>query len=149
MARVDPGGGAVRGLRVLLVTGGVAVCGWGAFLLVTTLSFPQLLALTVWLAAMILVHDAVLAPTTSALRAHWYRGAADRPEMVTTIVQAGVVVGGILTLFVVPEIWAQGRGNPNPTILVGDYAFRLVAVWAVIGLTVLAVTRVVIRRSRR
>lgn len=136
-------------LRSLLLVVGVAIAGYGVFLLVTTLSFAQLLALAVWLVAVTVVHDAVLAPLTSWLRARWYRGAEARANIVTTVVHVGFVVGGVLTLFVVPEIWAQGRGNPNPTILVGDYALRLTLVWALIAATVLIVVRVVTRRSRR
>ncbi|MEV4688620.1 hypothetical protein [Microbacterium sp. LWH3-1.2] len=136
-------------LRPLLLALGVAVAGYGVFLLVTTSSPSRLLALMVWLVAVIAVHDAVLAPLMSSLRARWYRRAEARATVVTTVVHVGFVVGGVLTLFVVPEIWAQARGNPNPTILVGDYALRLTLVWALIAATVLIVVRVVTRRSRR
>ncbi|WP_374976790.1 hypothetical protein ACEYYH_02890 [Microbacterium trichothecenolyticum] len=132
----------------LLVVGG-ALAAYGVFLAVTTLSPAQLLALAIWLAAVVVVHDAVLAPTASWLHARWYRRAESRPRALTAVAHVGFVVGAVLTLFVIPELWAQGRGNPNPTILVGDYALRLVIVWALIAATVLVVGRIVIRRSRR
>lgn len=135
--------------RILLIGVGVAVAGYGVVLLVTTLSHFQLIAVALWLIAMIVVHDAVLAPLTSALHARWYRRAQTRPTIITVTVHIGFAVGGTLTLFVVPEIWAQGRGNANPTILVGDYALRLVLVWALIAVIVLVVVRVALRQSRR
>lgn len=135
--------------RIALGVAGAALMAYGAFLLVTTLSVPQLFALTVWLAAVILVHDAILAPALSYAHARWWRGADRRPRSITAVAQVGFVVGGVLTLFVVPELWAQGRGNPNPTILVGDYALRLLVVWLAIGLIVLVWSRLVIRRTRR
>jgi hypothetical protein len=132
----------------LLIVGG-ALAAYGVFLAVTTLGPSQLLALAVWLAAVVVVHDGVMAPMTSWLRRRWYRRAESRPRALTAVAHVGFVVGAVLTLFVVPEIWAQGRGNPNPTILVGDYALRLAIVWGLIAGTVLVVGRVVIRRSRR
>lgn len=132
-----------------MIAAGVALGSYGLVLLVTSMSVAQLMALGVWLAAMIVVHDGMLAPAVSWLRGRWYRRAHTRPRALTAVVHIGFVVGGVLTLFVLPEIWAQGRGNANPTILVGDYALRLLVVWAAIGAVVVVVARVAIRRSRR
>lgn len=134
--------------RIVLVILGAGLGGYGALLLVTTLSPASLLALAVWLAAVVVVHDGVIAPVESAVHARWWRGADQRPLVVTTIAQVGFVTGAILSLYVLPEIWAQGRGSRNPTILVGDYATRLVLVWAVIALVVLVTWRVAVRRDR-
>ena len=139
----------MRVARLVLVAAGSASAAYGAFLVLTTMPPPQLLALVVWLAAVVVVHDGLVAPGASALRTGWRRGAERRPPAVTAVVELGVTVGGALSLFVLPEIWAQGLGNPNPTILVGDYAMRLLIAWAVIGAIVLVVSRLVIRRGRR
>ncbi|WP_194411034.1 hypothetical protein [Microbacterium cremeum] len=135
--------------RIVLVVVGAGLGGYGALLLVTTLSPASLLALAVWLLAVVVVHDGVIAPVESAMHARWWRGAERRPEVVTAVAQLGFVTGAVLSLYVLPEIWAQGRGSPNPTILVGDYATRLVVVWAVIALVVLVTWRVAVRRDRR
>jgi hypothetical protein len=135
--------------RVVLVVVGVGLGGDGAVLLVTTLSPASLLALAVWLVAVVVAHDAVLAPVESAVHARWWRRADRRPLVVTVVAQAGFVTGAILSLYVLPEVWAQARGSRNPTILVGDYATRLVVVWAVIALVVLVTWRVAVRRDRR
>jgi hypothetical protein len=135
--------------RVLLIAAGIGLGGYGAWLLATSLSPVQLVALAVWLAAVVVVHDAVLAPTVSTIRARWWGRADRRPALVTATAQVGFVMGAVLSLFVLPEIWAQGRGSPNPTILVGDYAGRLAIVWAAIALVVLVTWRVAVRRARR
>jgi hypothetical protein len=139
----------VTAARFVTVAAGVALAGYGVVLLVTTSTLPQLFALTLWLAAVVIVHDAVLTPSLSALRARWYRASGARPAGVTRAVQVGFMVGAVLTAFVAPAIWAQSRDHPNPTILVGDYAARLLAVWAGIAAVVLVIARVLIRRSRR
>ncbi|MBD3940508.1 hypothetical protein IF188_02185 [Microbacterium sp. NEAU-LLC] len=135
--------------RALLLVAAAGLLAYGAVLLVTTLTPAQLFALLVWLVAVVAVHDGVIAPLTSALRARWWRDAGGRPIAATAIAQVGFVVGATLSLFVLPEIWAQGRGSANPTILVGDYALRLVVVWTTIAAIVLVTWRLTRRRTRR
>lgn len=139
----------MRVARGLLAITGTAVALYGVWLLVTTLPPPSLLALAVWLVAVVVVHDAVLAPVMSAMRAGWWRHADARPRAATVAVHIGFTVGAVLSLFVLPEIWAQSRGSANPTILVGDYALRLALVWGVIAAGVLVVWRVAVRRAGR
>ncbi|WP_127819558.1 hypothetical protein [Microbacterium sp. CPCC 204701] len=139
----------MRPSRIVLTIVGLGLGGYGALLLVTTLSPASLLALAVWLVGVVVAHDAVVAPVESAVHARWWRRADRRPVVVTAVAQIGFVTGAILSLYVLPEIWAQGRGSPNPTILVGDYARRLVAVWGVIAFVVLVTWRVAVRRDRR
>jgi hypothetical protein len=139
----------MRIARVLLILAGSALGLYGAVLLVTTLPPASLLALAVWLVGVLVVHDAVLAPATSAIRSGWWRHADERPRTVTAAVQVGFAVGAVLSLFVLPEIWAQSRGSANPTILVGDYVLRLAVVWAAIAAVVLVIWRTAVRRARR
>lgn len=139
----------MRYARIALAAAGIGLGVYGAVLAVTTLAPPQLLGLAVWLAAVVVVHDGVVAPVTSALRARWWRHADGRPVVLTVVAQVGFVTGAVVSLFVLPEIWAQDRGSANPTILVGDYALRLALVWAIIATVVLVTGRIAVRRSRR
>ena len=139
----------MRRARILLIAVGAGLVGYGALLLVTTLTPSSLLALAVWLVAVVVVHDGVIAPVESAVHARWWRRADRRPDAVTAVAQIGFVTGAVLSLYVLPEVWALGRGPTNPTILVGDYATRLLVVWAVIALVVLVTWRVAVRRDRR
>ena len=137
----------MRFARVAVIAAGIGAAGYGVVLLITALSPSLLLALAVWLAAVVIVHDAILAPAMSALRARWWRDAGGRAPVVTAVGQIGFVMGAVLSLFVLPEIWVQGRGSANPTILVGDYALRLAIVWVSIALVVLVTWRLCRRRS--
>jgi hypothetical protein len=137
----------VRATRTLLGIAGLALTGFGAWSLLGVTPAVELLALVAWLVAVVIIHDGVLVPAVSVIRVRWRRLRLARA--VTAVAQCGFVVGGILTLFVVPETWAQGRKPANPTLLVGDYALRLVIVWAVIGLIVLVTALIAARRSRR
>lgn len=134
--------------RAALVLAGIGMLGFGVATLATTLSLEDLVWLAVWLAAAIVIHDGVLVPLLSVLRAGERRGARRWPKAVTALIEVAFAVVAVLTLFVVPELWAQGR-SPNPTLLTGDYAARLAVAWAVAALGAVAGARVLIRLSTR
>lgn len=137
---------AMSVMRGILIAGGVALTGYGVWLLVTLLSPVDLLWLTVWLAAAIVIHDGIIAPALAVVRRRWDRGAQRRPLAVAATAQIGFAVGAVLTLYVAPELWAQARMPANPTILTGDYALRLLVIWGIIAGVVLVVSRLA-RRS--
>ena len=98
----------------------------------------------------ILLNDLVVAPVVTVLRALSQRAFRRLPEAALAWLKGGFVVGGVLVLVVVPEIWAQHLGTANPTVLPGDYAGRLLVVLVVVaGLTLLAVGVTVLRRRGR
>lgn len=135
----------MSGVRGILIAGGVALAGYGVWLLVTRLSPVDLLWLAVWLAAAIVIHDGIIAPALAVVRRRWDR-APRRPRAVAATAQIGFAVGAVLTLYVAPELWAQARMPANPTILTGDYALRLLVIWGIIAGVVLVVSRLA-RRS--
>ena len=55
-------------MRGVLAGLGIAGMLWGAWLLVNTQRPDQLLNLTVWLAAAVIVHDVVLVPAITVVR---------------------------------------------------------------------------------
>lgn len=123
----------------------------GAVLLFGRPTGPHLVGIVVWLGCAVLLHDAILVPAlTIAARAR--DGAGRRiglPRSVVRLVDGVLVVGGVLTLAVVPELWAQHLGPANPTVLPGDYGPRLVAVWAVLAVIAVVGSVVLMRRARR
>lgn len=130
----------MRLARLALVGAGAAAIGFGAVLLLTTQRFDQLLSLAAWLAGAIIVHDGVIAPSTTLVT----RGldAADRSlrSRTRTLIRMAWGIGACLTLLAVPLIVAQARGARNESVLAGDYARDLALLWgAVAALTVLAV----------
>lgn len=108
---------AARGALAAL---GLAVLGWGAWLLLSTQHLAQLRSAGLWVAGGVLVHDAVLAPATLLLTAaaarvlpRGWRGTA-----------AGVlVVVGTVTVLAVPVLggWGRGYDAANRTYLDRDY----------------------------
>ncbi|MBN9153362.1 MAG: hypothetical protein J0J05_05210 [Microbacterium sp.] len=138
----------MRAARGALVALGVATLGVGVFFLTTSLTPARLVWVGVWLAACVILHDGVLVPLLSLLRARIRRLGRTWPPAVLPVIESGFAVAATIILFVVPELWAQHRGNPNPTILQGAYADRLVVVVAVIAVVVTVTVRILVRRSR-
>ncbi len=117
---------------------GVALLLWGAFVLFSSVSFtvPHYLGLVIWLGGAIVLHDVVLVPLVILLRAGLHRVGSELPRGGIGLIQAGFVVGAVLTLITAPEIYAQSLGSRNATVLPSEYGPRLVATWIVIALLV-------------
>jgi hypothetical protein len=128
-------------MRYVLGALGTVVGLYGAWLLLTR--GHDLVDVAVWLAAGVVLHDAVLAVATVLLGAVALRvlpHAARAPAVV------GFVVLGSVTLLAVPVLGRFGARTDNPTLLDRDYT----AGWLVLaGLTVLAVVVATLVRSRR
>ena len=118
--------------RLALLVPGVLVGGYGAFRLLE-LGGDNLVATLVWLAAGLLLHDAVLAPLTIALAAV---GGTLLPRSVRGPAAAGAVVLGTVTLTAVPVLGRFGARADNPTLLDRDYASGWLAFAAAVVLAV-------------
>ncbi|WP_051706902.1 hypothetical protein [Nocardioides aequoreus] len=133
----------MRALRLLLGAAGVAATAYGALLL-WRLDLADLLDALLWLAAGVLVHDALVAPLTVlgvlALR---------RVVPVTwwTAVTVGTVVLLTVTVTAAPVLGRFGARPDNPTLLDRDY----LGGWLLLAALVLAgvLVGVVVGRRRR
>jgi len=129
--------------RVVLGALGVALAAYGGFLLLTRQDWSAVADTGVWLAAGVVLHDAVLTPLvllTWAVLGRWlpprYRG----PAVV------GLVVLGSLTLLSIPVLGRFGARPDNPTLLDRSYW----AGWLLLAaLTLVAVVAASLVRSRR
>lgn len=128
---------------------GAAIAAFGVFTLLTTLRPDQLLGLAIWLAGAIVAHDAILVPLAHILSTGLDRTARRLSRQTKSIVRIGAVVGGVLSLAVLPEIYAKSLGPANPTILAADYALRLAIAWAIIGVLVVLASAIMNARTRR
>jgi len=142
----------MRTWRIVLVLAGIAVALLGAWIMVDTVAWKKILGLATWLAAAVIVHDAIIAPGVFAVDLAMRRIAGRRvPTGVIAIVQSGIVVGSVFTLVVVPEIVSQNVGKATGTLLTPDYGMRLGVMWIVVAaLTALALVlyRVIRRRQK-
>lgn len=139
----------MRIARTVLILLGLSGLVAGALLLLGTQTIPQILGLAVWLLGAIVVHDLVLAPFVFGSNLVLRRYGRRVPAVVLAILQVAAVVGSVLTILVVPAIYAQSLAPTNPTILVGDYALRLLVSEAVLAGVTAAVIVIYLRRRRQ
>ncbi len=129
--------------RLVLGAVGVAVGGYGAFLLVSRTSTESLVATGVWLAAGVLLHDVVLSLAVIGVGAVVTRLL---PVPVRLPAVVALVVVGSLTLVAVPVLGRFGAKADNPTLLDRPY----LGSWLVLlALTVAVVAVAGLVRARR
>ncbi|WP_367126339.1 hypothetical protein [Streptomyces phytohabitans] len=138
-------------LRWVTGTAGVALLGFGGWLLVAETRAGTVPDLLRWMVGALVAHDGVLAPLVllagAVLRwAYGRRGPGGRAGVGTGgtapygggsygVVRGGLLVGGCLTLVAVPMMLRQGESR-NPTVLPLDYT----ANWLLLLAVTLAVT---------
>ena len=120
VGRLDRRGGGwpMTPLRILLIAIGTALAAYGGFLLLDRQDLDRLAPAGAWLAAGVLLHDAVLAPLTIAVglaAARWLPPGVRAPGTVA------LVVLGPLTLLAVPVLGRYGARPDNPTLLDRPY----------------------------
>ena len=130
--------------RLLLGALGVAVAGYGAWLLLqdgVDHGGADLVDTAVWLAGGVVLHDFVLVPLTLLLGLALVRLL---PARVRAPVVGGLVVLGTVTLMAVPVLGGWGANADNPTILDRSYPVG----WLVVaGVTTLVVVVLIVLRS--
>jgi hypothetical protein len=135
--------------RIILIVIGLAGLFSGALILVQKERPDQIVGVIVWIVAAIIVHDGILSPLLLLLDV-WMRRAGRRiPYAVLAIVQGGIVVGAIMSMLVLPEIYKKSLGTKNPTILPLDYGLNLALFWLAVAVLTAAACAVYLRRSRR
>jgi hypothetical protein len=135
----------MRALRGLLVGGGVAAVGWGAWLLLDEVPAGQWLRVGLWLALGVAVHDGLLAPAATVL------GRAARPWLPAALAPAlrAAWLAGLSVLLLGVPLLVGARDRANPTVIPGH---PLLAVAAAAGLLLLgcaAAAAVAARRAPR
>ena len=129
-------------IRSVLGLLGLVAVGYGASLLLER--SEDLVHVAIWLGTGIVLHDAVIAPATSAVGVLARRilgGPLPGP------VVAGAVVLATVTLAAVPVLGRFGARPDNPTLLDRDYTTGWLVVVAIVSTVVLgSLTR---RRRRR
>ncbi|WP_228515938.1 hypothetical protein [Agreia pratensis] len=134
--------------RIILIVIGLAGLFLGALIMVQKERPDQILGVIVWIGAAIIVHDGILSPLLLLLDV-WMRRAGRRiPFGVLVIIQGGVVVGAIMSMLVLPEIYKKSLGTKNPTILPLDYGLNLALFWAAVALLTAAACALYLRRRR-
>jgi len=139
----------MRVARFALIAVGILGLGLGAFVLFDTVALRRLPGVVLWIGAAIVLHDAVISPLVFGLGVLTRRAGHRLTGGIIVTVQAVIVVGSLMTLIVVPAIWAQGLGPKNPTILTQDYAVNLGLFWLALAVVGGAVSVWLYLRTRR
>ena len=139
----------MRVARVALITVGILGLGLGAYVMVDTVALRRLPGVALWIAAAIVLHDAVISPLVFGLGVLTRRAGHRVAGSIIVTVQAVIVLGSLLTLIVVPAIVAQRLGPKNPTILPLDYAVNLGLFWLALAGAGMAISVWLYLRTRR
>jgi hypothetical protein len=141
-------------MRTTLIAVGVAVLGYGCWLLVSTQEVPDVREGLLWAAAGVALHDAILVPLVLVLG--WIaRRLLQRPSgrplrILGAAATVVLVVLGPVTLIAIPVLGRFGAEPGNPTLLGRDYlaGWLAVAVVAVLAATLLALSGLVSEEDR-
>ncbi|NEM90758.1 hypothetical protein [Galbitalea soli] len=125
--------------RLALVLLGLALLATGALALVAGVAPKHWPGILAWFAGAIVVHDALIAPAVFLVTLLLRRVGARLPAAVVAIVQGALVIGGIVSLVVVPEIIKRSIGTLSSSILPLDYGVNLAVFLGVLA----AVTAIV------
>jgi len=150
VSRVPPSGtGGMRIARGALIGVGIALLLTGAVFEVTVAKPTQVPGIVLWLAAAVVLHDAVLSPLALVGNRVLRRAGRRLPGSVLAVVQVAVVIAAVLLLVALPTIHAKALGPRNPSVLPGDYGPALLLLLGGLVVVTVAVCAVLLRVSRR
>ena len=130
----------MRAARILLLLLGLGLLALGGIVLAQQVNPRRYVGILTWLVGALVIHDAVVAPLVFFVSLVGRRLQRRVPAVVLAILSGALVVGGIVTLLVVPEILKKRIGTASSSILPSDYGTNLALFWvAIVVLTALAV----------
>lgn len=139
----------MRLARSILIGVGALSILLGAWVLFDTVKPKSIGGLLTWLIAAVILHDGILSPIVVAISVGMRRVGRSIPPAVLAIVQAGIVVGCVFTLVVVPEIIRKAKVPKNDTVLPFDYGSRLALLWVAVAVVTAVVVVVYLRVRAR
>lgn len=143
------GGLVVRIVRAGLIALGILAIILGAWVLRDTVSTKQIWGLVRWLILAVIIHDGIISFGVVGIGIVMRRAGRRIPGAVIAILQAGIVVGSVFTLIVVPEIIRKAKGPKNYTVTPMDYGLHLVLLWAAVAVVTALAIVVYLRVARR
>jgi hypothetical protein len=116
---------AIRLWRAGLLVLGLALLGVGVVVLMQEVKPTRYLGIASWFIGALIIHDGIIAPTVFLITVVMRRRLSMVPAIVVAIIQGALVVAGIITLIVVPEILKKWIGTLSSSILPQNYALHL------------------------
>jgi hypothetical protein len=131
--------------RVVLTTGGILLGLFGLFRLLTQIPVHSLLALALWLACALIIHDGLLSPTVVGVSWALRRFVPDRERR---YLQAWLIMSALVVVIAIPMIFLRGSQPVVKAILLQNYAANLALIIGVLAALTLAAYGVRVRRDR-
>lgn len=132
--------------RVLLGVAGIGFALYGARGILTHQDNSPPLQILPWWIAVVIAHDAIIAPVTALTGWLVIRRL---PAGARAPVQFAGIVCGLLTLFAIPLLRRQGHGFGGSTLLTRDYHANLIGLLVAVVIATTAVHLVQTRRRKR
>ena len=135
----------MRGYRIALGVAGGLLLTFGLFRLVTSLELGDLVALGLWLAVALALHDGVVAPLTVGTGVLLTRV----PARARRYLQGALIVGALVTVIAIPLIHRRGTQPEVKAILLRDYAGNLALLLGLLAAVAVALYVVRVARERQ
>ena len=135
----------MKAWRIILAASGIAIAAFGVFRLVTEIPVHSLLILLVWLAAVLILHDAVLAPSVVGVGWLLRRHVPDRGRR---FLQVALIMSSLVTVIAIPMIFLRGSQPAVKALLLRNYAPNLILLIGIIAVISLALYAVRVVRDR-
>lgn len=108
-----------------LVLLGLALLGLGGLVLLQEVNPKRYIGILTWFIGALIIHDGIIAPVVFGVSLIMRKVGSRVPPVVIAVVQGALVIGGILTLIVVPEIVKKWVGTLSTSILPQNYVLNL------------------------
>lgn len=131
--------------RVLLAVPGIALGLFGIFRLLTQIPGADLMLLAVWLIGALVLHDGLLSPVVGGIG---WAIAHVVPPRARRFLQPGLIVGALITVIALPEIYRRNTQPASKGILRQNYSSNLAIALGIITVVMIAAYAVQLIRDR-
>lgn len=135
----------MKAWRMILAVTGIALGAFGVFRLVTEIPRHSLLILAVWLAAALIIHDAVLEPSVVGVGWLLRRHLSDRSRR---YVQLALIMIAFVAVIATPMIFLRNTQPAEKALLLRNYGANLILIIAIIAVLSLILYAVRVARDR-
>jgi hypothetical protein len=130
---------------MILAVTGIALGAFGVFRLVTEIPRHSLLILAVWLAAALIIHDAVLEPSVVGVGWLLRRHLSDPSRR---YVQLALIMIAFVAVIATPMIFLRNTQPAEKALLLRNYGANLILIIAIIAVLSLILYAVRVARDR-
>jgi len=135
----------VKAWRITLAIAGIALLAFGIFRLLSEIPTHSLLVLAVWLAAALVIHDAILEPSVVGVGWLLRRYIPDRGRR---YLQVALIIIALITVITLPMIFLRGSQPEAKALLLRNYGANLILIIGIIAIVSLILYAVRAVRDR-